>query len=124
MSIMGHSGIFSSIIYQKKTDNVSAITRADIAPSLPLSPLLTEVYEEAAISFPLVLGEDHDAGHVVLLLAVLLLRTNETRQCDTAYKGAFNSHSMDIGYKRTQLLLESHKSHSNSVHANQYCKIN
>jgi hypothetical protein len=39
--------------------------------------LLTEVDEEAAVALALVLGKNHDAGHVVLLLTVFLLERRE-----------------------------------------------
>lgn len=40
---------------------------------------LTEVNEEVAISLPLVLRQDHDAGDIVVLLGVLLLMEGEGR---------------------------------------------
>lgn len=42
--------------------------------------LLTEVDEEATVAFALVLGKNHDAGHVVLLLTMLLLEGERERE--------------------------------------------
>ena len=41
--------------------------------------LLTEIDEEAPVASSLVLRENHDAGHIVLLLTVLLLQSGHTQ---------------------------------------------
>lgn len=45
-----------------------------------LSTSLTEINEKPSKSLPLVLGHDHYAGDVILLLAKLFLREGETDQ--------------------------------------------
>ena len=50
-----------------------------LCSSLCVVVQLTEIDEEASVAAALVLGEDHDAGHIVLLLTVLLLQTGHTQ---------------------------------------------
>lgn len=50
---------------------------------------LTEINEKASKSLPLVLGHDHYAGHVILLLAELFLREKEAQQVRALCSGPF-----------------------------------